>query len=155
MPTQRTALIVDDDSSLRYVLARLARLEGFEILEANDGASALEAAEKKCPDIVIADVRLPNFDGFELCRRMKAGKATKSVPVILVTSMYYDSDTDDTDIRVGRRKAREAGALDLLLRGEALDVLRPMLKNHSGKKPPKKATTKRVAARKVASKKSR
>lgn len=144
MPTQRTALIVDDDSSLRYVLARLARLEGFEILEANDGASALEAAEKKCPDIVIADVRLPNFDGFELCRRMKADKATKSVPVILVTSMYYDSGTDDTDIRVGRKKAREAGALDLLLRGEALDGLRPILKKLKGTKKAAKTGKTRV-----------
>ena len=127
MIKKRTALIVDDDSTLRYVLARLARQSGYEVLEANDGTSALEIATSKSPHVIVADVRLPDFDGFELCRRIKAEKATKAIPTILVTSMYYQSGNSTREIADGKKHAKSVGALDLLLRGEALEQLRPLL----------------------------
>jgi len=139
LPARKNALIVDDDSTLRYVLARLARLAGYEILEANDGANALETAQRKTPDVLVSDVRLPDFDGFELCRRLKADKSTKPIPVILVTSMYYESDAGS--LAEGRKKAKSIGALDLLPRGEALEALGPMLRKLGGKKTAAKKTT--------------
>jgi len=124
---KRTALIVDDDSTLRYVLGRLARLAGFEILEANSSSVAMELATANVPDVVVADVRLPHYDGFELCKRLKSDRATKPIPVVLVTSMYYQSSKNPGSVAEGKKKAREAGAIDLLPRGEALDALGSML----------------------------
>ena len=134
-----TALIVDDDSTLRYVLARLARLAGYEILEANDAGTALDTATKKSPDVVVTDIRLPDFDGFELCRRLKADKSTKAIPVLLVTSMYYEVTKNSSSIAAGKKKAREAGAIDLLPRGEALETLGSVLEKLARKKKPVKA----------------
>jgi CheY-like chemotaxis protein len=125
----RTALVVDDDATLRYVLARLARLAGYEILEANTGSIAFEVATAKSPDVIVADVRLPDFDGFELCKRLKSDKATKPIPVVLVTSMYYETARNAGLIAEGKKKAQQSGAMDLLPRGEALHTLQPLLEN--------------------------
>ena len=145
MPTARTALIVDDDSTLRYVLARLARLAGYETMEAKDSSSGLEMAIHKAPQVVVADVRLPDYDGFELCRRMKMEKTTKKIPVILVTSMYYETGKVNESIAAGKKKARAAGALELFPRGEALDHLGPLLK---------KISARNIAARKAMARKA-
>ncbi len=140
MPAKKTALIVDDDSTLRYVLARLTRLAGYEILEANDAGTALETAFSKLPNVIVADIRLPDFDGFELCCRLKADKATRNIPIILVTSMYYESADHSTDTARGKKKAKECGAFDLLPRGDAVDALGPMLQKLSGRKRAAKKT---------------
>ena len=150
--TARTALVVDDNSTLRYVLARLARLAGFEILEANDGASALELALKKLPNVIVADVRLPGFDGFELCRRVKADSSAKKIPIILVTSMYYESAVDSRALAAGKSKAQGLGAVDLLPRGEAVEKLAELLRRVVGGRGPakKKTAAKRPLAKKPA-----
>lgn len=131
---KRAALIVDDDPTLRYVLARLARLAGYDILEANDADTALAHAARTLPDVVVADIRLPDFDGFELCSRLKTAKTTKGIPVLLVTSMYYESASSATSIAAGKKRAKEAGALDLLPRGEAVEKLGECLKKLGTKK---------------------
>lgn len=115
-------------------MARLVRLSGYEIYEANDSGTAMESAKKILPDVIVADIRLPDFDGFELCRRLKADKGTKKIPVLLVTSMYYQSANGTTSVAAGKKKAKDAGALDLFPRGEALDALRPLLDDLAKKK---------------------
>lgn len=115
-------------------MARLTRLAGYEILEANDGGSALETALSKLPNVVVADIRLPDFDGFDLCRKLKEDRSTKAIPIILVTSMYYESADHSAETAKGKKKAKECGALDLFPRGEALEALGPLLKSLGGKK---------------------
>jgi len=134
----RTALIVDDDSTLRYVLARIARHVGYETVEANDATTAMEILKTKSPQVVVADLRLPDFDGFELCRRIKAQQSTKAIPVIMVTSMYYESGKNPKDIAEGKKRAKSVGAVDLLPRGDALEQLGPLLKTVSLKGSSKK-----------------
>jgi CheY-like chemotaxis protein len=129
-----TVLIVDDDETLRYTLARISRLAGFEVQEVASGEEALAVALETLPDVVVSDIRLQDFDGFELCRRLKSERATKDIPVILVTSMYYQLEGSPADVEAGRARAKAVGALDLMPRGETMDQLVPLLKELLGKK---------------------
>jgi len=82
-----TILIVDD--SLSYLAALLDRLErhGFMIVLAQTAAEGLMRAEFAEPDLILLDVVMPGVDGFEACRRLKASKATKDIPVIFMTGL--------------------------------------------------------------------
>ncbi len=82
-----TILIVDD--SLSYLAALLDRLErhGFLIVLAQTAAEGLIRAEFAEPDLILLDVVMPGIDGFEACRRLKAGKSTKDIPVIFMTGL--------------------------------------------------------------------
>ncbi|GJI93279.1 sensor histidine kinase [Duganella hordei] len=82
-----TILIVDD--SLSYLATLLDRLErhGFMIVLAQTAAEGLMRAEFAEPDLILLDVVMPDIDGFEACRRLKAGKTTKDIPVIFMTGL--------------------------------------------------------------------
>ncbi|SFM96208.1 sensor histidine kinase [Rugamonas rubra] len=82
-----TILIVDD--SLSYLGALLDRLErhGFLVVLAQTPAEGLMRAEFADPDLILLDVIMPGIDGFEVCRRLKASKATKDIPVIFMTGL--------------------------------------------------------------------
>jgi DNA-binding NarL/FixJ family response regulator len=80
-----TVLIVDDHPSFRSSAHALLEAEGFEIVgEAEDGESAIEAAERLHPDIVLLDVQLPDIDGFEVAKRLTSDGDGPSV--VLVSS---------------------------------------------------------------------
>ncbi|HMB04793.1 MAG TPA: response regulator [Isosphaeraceae bacterium] len=79
--TPATILVVDDDETKRYTISRVLRRAGFGSLEAADGAEALHLAAAN-PDLIVLDVNLPDIDGFEVCRRIKADPATATIPVL-------------------------------------------------------------------------
>jgi len=80
-------LVVDDvEPNVRLLEAKLT-LEYYEVLTAMDGASALEIAAAERPDIILLDVMMPEMDGFETCRRLKADPVTRHIPVVLVTAL--------------------------------------------------------------------
>src|SRR3954452_11394587 len=84
MPTRARVVIlfVDDDENNRYATAQFLRQAGeFEVQEAATGSEALRLARGQ-PDLVLLDVRLPDLNGFEVCRRIKMDSATASVPVL-------------------------------------------------------------------------
>jgi CheY-like chemotaxis protein len=82
-----TILIVDDEPvQLRAIVAELSAL-GFETLIARDGVDGLRKAEQGRPDLILLDIRMPGWDGYETCRRLKAAPATRAIPVIFLTSL--------------------------------------------------------------------
>ncbi len=81
----RRAVVVDDDPSVVWFLSGLLRGAGVEVLEAHDGAQALELVVTTWPDVVISDVLMPKMDGFTLCREIKRDIAVRDVPVILLS----------------------------------------------------------------------
>lgn len=83
------ALIVDDDRVLADVVAFTLRREGFEILLAYDGETALQRWEAEQPDIVVLDVNLPRMDGFTVCQRIRQQADT---PVVLLTVRNEEDD---------------------------------------------------------------
>lgn len=82
-------LVVDDDRHIRDVVVFALRKEGFSTCEAADGAAALEGVEKEKPDLVVLDVMMPELDGVEVCRRLRASSA---VPVIFLSSKDGEVD---------------------------------------------------------------
>src|ERR671939_8294 len=94
-------LVVDDvDVNVKLLEAKLSA-EYFDVLTASNGPTALEVAARELPDIVLLDVMMPQMDGFEVCRRLKADPRTHHIPVIMVTALDQPSD---------RVRGLEAGA---------------------------------------------
>ena len=79
-------LVVDDVEDGRAVVCDFLELRGFELATAADGVEAVEKALELVPDLVLMDVWLPNMDGLEATRRIKANPATAHVPVLALTA---------------------------------------------------------------------
>jgi putative two-component system response regulator len=98
-------LVVDDGLANReLVQAYLSGLD-CEVRLASDGASALEQIKQDPPDLVLLDVQMPGMDGYEVCRRIKAGPGGRLLPVVMITAL---NQTDD------RVRALESGADDFM-----------------------------------------
>ena len=93
MAEERTPsiLYVDDDPANRRTFSMVLRHAGFETREAATGGDALRLAAEQ-PDLIILDVNLPDIDGFEVCRRIKAHPATSSIPVLHMSAVYVRSE---------------------------------------------------------------
>ena len=89
---QSAILVVDDTPANVSVLLELLGREGFKVLVARDGESALEQVQYATPDLILLDVVMPGLDGFETCRRLKANPATRDVPVIFMTAKAETRD---------------------------------------------------------------
>ncbi|MEY4549928.1 MAG: hypothetical protein RL685_6123 [Pseudomonadota bacterium] len=108
MPEQLSrlrVLIADDDFSTRLLASEGAASQGMDSLEAEDGASALALFVSHRPDLVLLDLRMPNGDGYETCRRIRELPCGKSVPILMMTGM-----NDAASIAA----AYEAGATDFI-----------------------------------------
>lgn len=79
-------MTVDDAATIRKMVAWTLKSAGHEVVEAVDGADALRAVAAKPVDLVISDINMPNMDGIELTRRLRAAPATARVPIILLTT---------------------------------------------------------------------
>src|SRR5258708_8242960 len=85
-------LVVDDvDVNVRLLEAKLSS-EYFTVITASSGEEALRAARSEHPDIVLLDVMMPEMDGFEVCRRLKADARSADIPAIIVTALPEISD---------------------------------------------------------------
>ena len=100
-------LVVDDSLPNRKLLEARLQDEYFEVLGAASGAEAITLAQRWSPDIILLDVLMPEMDGFEACRRLKAQPATAHIPVVMVTSLHDQSE---------RVRGLDAGADDFLVK---------------------------------------
>jgi two-component system alkaline phosphatase synthesis response regulator PhoP len=89
---QRTILVVEDEAILRDTIVYNLRAEGYEVLTAGDGASALDAAQRSRLDLVLLDLMLPVMDGLEVCRQLRRRSETSSVPILMLTARAEETD---------------------------------------------------------------
>ena len=85
-------LIVEDEADIRELLRFNLEREGFSVLEAADGNEGLKLARQHMPDLMLLDVMLPGFDGFEVCRRLGAQSETANIPVLMLTARGEEMD---------------------------------------------------------------
>ena len=83
-------LVVDDEQSIRELLAFQLQQQGYEVLLAADGREAL--AKAAGTDLILLDLMLPEIDGLEVCRRLKADKETARIPIIMLTAKAEEID---------------------------------------------------------------
>lgn len=99
-------LIVDDSAMLRTIIAsHLRRAGATNLVFAHDGIEALRQCEEETPDLVITDLAMPNMNGFDLCRRLRADPRTADVPILIQTGTEFKED---------RAASFAAGASDLI-----------------------------------------
>jgi DNA-binding response OmpR family regulator len=102
---QSTILIVDDEPISRENLADVLVTQGYELIFASNGPECLQKVVEFTPDVILLDVMMPEMDGFEVCRRVRAEAASAEVPIIMVTAL---------DDRESRLQGIEAGADDFI-----------------------------------------
>lgn len=85
-------LVVEDESALSQLLSYNLSKEGFAVFVCADGDEAEAAVDAHQPDIVLLDWMLPNVSGIEICRRLRAGKATRELPIIMLTARGEEED---------------------------------------------------------------
>ena len=98
---KKTILIVEDELPMLKALADKFTLEGFEILEAKDGAEGLEVAISKKPDLIILDIFMPVMDGKAMFEKLRQDAWGKTVPVIILTNLNPDDKTLDQLMKNG------------------------------------------------------
>jgi CheY-like chemotaxis protein len=95
-------LVEDNETNCDMLLRRLRRL-GYEVQGADNGVSGIAAAQTDAPDVILMDLSLPEMNGWEATRRLKADDATRDIPIIALTAYASESD---------RASAIEAGCDD-------------------------------------------
>jgi CheY-like chemotaxis protein len=87
-------LVVDDDEGVRDLLSLLAKKEGYRVETAADGEEGRRKAMKLAPDLIVLDLMLPRYGGFELLRQLQSTELAR-VPIVVVTGRYTDQSTAD------------------------------------------------------------
>ena len=125
--TSELILLVDDEPSIIQLSRMYFERDGFRVLEIGDGEAALEAVAKHRPALIVLDVMLPRLDGFEVCRRLRAGG--DQTPIIMLTARDEDID---------KILGLELGADDYLTKPfnprELLARVKAILRRSDGKK---------------------
>jgi len=103
----RILLVEDDPDIQRMVQLSLKFQGGHEVSVASGGKEGLEKAEQEQPDLILLDVMMPEMDGYETCRRLKANPATAAIPVVFLSARAQQSEI---------QKGRELGAIGYLVK---------------------------------------
>ena len=120
-PGGTTVLIVDDKPQNLRLLSDFLAEHGFDLMLTRSGAQALEKVQLATPDLVLLDVRMPDMDGFEVCRRLKEDPRTTGVPVIFMTAI------DDTAHKV---EGFGLGAVDYITKPIQREELLARIQHH-------------------------
>ena len=132
-----SVLLIEDDEASQYVYGTMLRRHGFTVHSARFGRVGLEAARADPPDVVVLDLGLPEFDGLEVLRALRADPATRDVPTLVITVHVFDDD---------RERAIAAGCDEFLpkplLPSELLDAIHRTLEHRAraGAAEPPEAT---------------
>ena len=98
-------LVVDDQASNVQMVGLILGTLGHEIIPASDGPTALKRVAAHVPDLILLDVMMPRISGFEVCKRLRADRATRDIAILMITALDQPSDMD---------RAVEAGTDDFL-----------------------------------------
>jgi two-component system, cell cycle response regulator DivK len=85
-------LVIEDDEMNADMIAQRLELWGYRVFTAGDGSRGIELAREAAPDLILMDVSLPEVDGWEITRRLKAEAATRHIPVVALTAHAMESD---------------------------------------------------------------
>ena len=90
--TKKKIMVVEDEQSLLTLQSMLLSVEGYTVEGVMDGQTALDVVETMMPDLILLDIMLPEIDGLEVCRQIKANEATRHIPIIMLTEKKSKED---------------------------------------------------------------
>ncbi len=105
IPHSGTILAVDDERTSLKLLTTVLAAEGYQVQASINGIEAIASVEQTPPDLILLDIVMPDVDGFEVCRRLKAHEKTRHIPIIFLSA------TTETKERVAGFKL---GAVDFV-----------------------------------------
>jgi DNA-binding response OmpR family regulator len=112
-------LVVDDDKQITFFLEKLLKMEGYEVTSVNESSQTIQVADILNPDLFILDLMMPEPNGFELCRALRANPNFTHTPIVIITVM------DDND---SKAIATVAGADDYITKPFRPDELSRRIK---------------------------
>ena len=94
--TKKSILVVEDDTFLARALASKLKKEGFDVAVLRDGEKVLETVKTDTPDMLLLDLMMPRKDGFAVLKELRADATLKKLPVIVLSNLSQEPDTDTT-----------------------------------------------------------
>jgi len=116
-----SVLVVDDTIENLRILANMLGEQGYDVRPVTNGRQALLAVEHDPPDLILLDINMPEMDGYDVCRRLKASAHSKDVPVIFLTALTETAD---------KMKAFEAGGVDYITKPFHFEEVLARVKAH-------------------------
>lgn len=95
MPKIKTVLVADDESLVRELLSLKLREKGYEVFEAADGQETLQIVQDKMPELVLLDVKMPEVDGFQVCRTIKKSEKLNNIKIVMFSAKAELVDRHD------------------------------------------------------------
>jgi PleD family two-component response regulator len=117
---KQTILIVEDDLDLAEMLNAYFRVQGYEVLTAAWGEDAVKLSLEHTPDVILLDIRLPDIDGYEVCRRVRTQRRTQQIPIIFLTERRD---------RIDKLQGLELGVVDYITKPFDIQELRLRVRN--------------------------
>ncbi len=120
MAEKQSILIVEDDLDLSEMLNAYFRVQGYEVYTAAWGEDAIRISQRSTPDIALLDIRLPDIDGYEVCRQLRSHRRTESLPIIFLTERRD---------RLDKLQGLELGVVDYITKPFDIQELRLRVRN--------------------------
>jgi CheY-like chemotaxis protein len=117
-------LVVEDNEANQELVSRFLRRDGHQVIQATDGMTGVALARSQLPDLILMDLSLPELDGWEATRQIRANPATATIPILAVTAHAFAEEV---------KQALEAGVNDYetkpLVYGRLIKKIRTLLKH--------------------------
>ncbi len=114
-------LIVDDEPDILQIAKRILEQEKYQVITASDGEEATRKAEAETPNLILLDIRMPEMNGFEVCKKLKALPKTKNIPIIMFTVLAHEND---------KKTAKDVGASGYIVKPFTRESLLSEVKKH-------------------------
>jgi PleD family two-component response regulator len=120
MAEQVCILVVEDERDTADMLSAYFETQGYEVLQAAWGKDAIKLTAERTPDLILLDIRLPDIDGYEVCRQLRMQRRTQDTPIIFLTEKRE---------RLNRLQGLELGAVDYITKPFDIQELRLRVRN--------------------------
>lgn len=121
---KNTILVIDDEADILETVTFMLQARNYLVISALSGNEGIERAKKDHPDLIFLDIMMPGMDGYEVCMKLKSDRATKNIPVVMLTAKGESEAV---------LKAHSLGANDYVVKPFSLPTLLSKLRKFLGK----------------------
>jgi CheY-like chemotaxis protein len=118
----KVILVVEDDPNSMTLTKDLLSISGYTTIQATDGKQGVEVAKARIPDLILMDIMMPRMDGYAACHAIKADRATRNIPIVMLSAVGYE---------LNKQLAKQMGADGYVTkpvgRQELVDTIGPLL----------------------------